>query len=412
MSKIQSFYVEECHCLIKILIFAPKTIPILANYTLLYMDIQTAQDSAIALLRSMISIPSVSRDEQAVADMLQQYMADATRQTVHRHNHNLWLIDPHYDDQKPTLLLNAHIDTVKPAASWQHDPFAPTEEVVERGEGMKETRLYGLGSNDDGASLVSLLHVWMLLTEIPQKYNVIFLASAEEEVSGKNGIESVLPLLPMIDVALVGEPTGMHPAIAEKGLVVLDGMAHGKSGHAARNEGVNALYIALDAIQALRNYSFPKVSETLGPVKVTTTGIQAGTTHNVIPDTCTFMVDVRTTDAYSNEQVVEMLREVVRNSSDVSSESHLSGITLTPRSTRLQPSGIDLSHPLLQRILAHGRKPFGSPTLSDQALMRFPSVKMGPGQSSRSHTADEYILIEEIHDAISMYWDILNGLNL
>lgn len=398
----QSFFLKECHCLIKILIFAPKTIPILANYTLLYMDIQTAQGSAISLLRTMISIPSVSRDEQAVADMLQQYMTDATHQTVHRHNHNLWLIDPHFDDRKPTLLLNAHIDTVKPAASWQHDPFLPTEETIMAEDGKFETRLYGLGSNDDGASLVSLLHVWMLLTEVPQTYNVIFLASAEEEVSGKNGIESVLPLLPKIDVALVGEPTGMHPAIAEKGLVVLDGVAHGKSGHAARNEGVNALYIALDAIQALRSYRFPEESETLGPVKVTTTGIQAGTTHNVIPDTCTFMIDVRTTDAYSNEQVVEMLREVVNNSS----------VTLTPRSTRLQPSGIAASHPLLQRIIAQGRTPFGSPTLSDQALMRFPSVKMGPGQSSRSHTADEYIVIEEIYEAISLYWNILNGMNL
>lgn len=366
------------------------------------MDILTAQASAVSLLRAMISIPSVSRDEQAVADMLQKYMADVTHQAVHRHNHNLWLIDPHYDDQKPTLLLNAHIDTVKPAASWQRNPFTPAEETVETVDGKTETRLYGLGSNDDGASLVSLLHVWMLLTQTTQQYNVIFLASAEEEVSGKNGIESVLPLLPKIDVALVGEPTGMHPAIAEKGLVVLDGVAHGKSGHAARNEGVNALYIALDAIQALRAYRFPEESATLGPVKVTTTGIHAGTTHNVIPDTCTFMIDVRTTDAYSNEQVVEMLREVVNNPS----------VTLTPRSTRLQSSGISSSHPLLQRILSLGCKPFGSPTLSDQALMRFPSVKMGPGQSSRSHTADEYIVIDEIHEAIRLYWDILNGLVL
>ena len=364
------------------------------------MDIQTAQAAAIGLLKAMIAIPSVSRDEQAVADMLQQYMSDATQQTVHRHNHNLWLIDPHYDDKRPTLLLNAHIDTVKPSSSWQHDPFSPTVERDDKGH----TRIYGLGANDDGASVVSLLYVWMLLTQTQQPYNLIFLASAEEEVSGRNGIESVLPLLPKIDVALVGEPTGMQPAIAEKGLVVLDGVAHGKSGHAARNEGVNALYLALDAIQKLREYRFPEESATLGPVKVTTTGIQAGTTHNVIPDTCTFMVDVRTTDAYSNESVVEMLREAVDATPD--------RLKLTPRSTRLQPSGIDASHPLLQRILCLGREPFGSPTLSDQALMRFPSLKMGPGQSSRSHTADEFIEVEEIEEAINLYYSVLNSLVL
>lgn len=382
---------------------------IVDKYTLLYMDIQTAQSSAVALLRAMIAIPSVSRDEQKVADMLQQYMADVTHQPVHRLNNNLWLMDPAFDEHRPTLLLNAHLDTVKPVASWQRDPFTPAEEQLPDGQ----TRLYGLGSNDDGASLVSLLHIWMLLTEVPQQYNLIFLASAEEEVSGKNGIESVLPLLPRIDVALVGEPTGMHPAIAEKGLVVLDGVAHGKSGHAARNEGVNALYIALDAIQQLRNYRFPQESKTLGPIKVTTTGIQAGTVHNVVPDTCTFMVDVRTTDAYTNEQVVEMLREAVLQSSELTAENpELPPVTLTPRSTRLQPSGIEISHPLLQSIIRQGRQPFGSPTLSDQALMRFPSVKMGPGQSSRSHTADEYILIEEIYEAITLYYTILNGLIL
>lgn len=394
---------------VKITYLRAQNTTIVDKYTLIYMDIQTAQASAVALLRAMIAIPSVSRDEQKVADMLQQYMADATGQPVHRHNNNLWLIDPNFDEHRPTFLLNAHLDTVKPVASWQRDPFTPKEEPSSDGQ----TRLYGLGSNDDGASLVSLFHIWMLLTEVSQQYNLIFLASAEEEVSGKNGIESVLPLLPKIDVALVGEPTGMHPAIAEKGLVVLDGVAHGKSGHAARNEGVNALYIALDAIQQLRNYRFPKESNTLGPIKVTATGIQAGTVHNVVPDTCTFMVDVRTTDAYSNEQVVEMLREAVRQSSElIADHPELPGVTLTPRSTRLQPSGIDISHPLLQSIIRHGRQPFGSPTLSDQALMRFPSVKMGPGQSSRSHTADEYIVIEEIHEAISLYFSILNGLIL
>lgn len=358
---------------------------------------------ALDLLQQMISIPSTSRDEQAVADFLEQQMHELTGLEVHRHNHNLWLVDPHYDAARPTVLLNAHIDTVKPSASWQHDPFSPTLEAVTLADGTTEQRLYGLGANDDGASVVSLLHVFRLLVdETADRPNFIFLASAEEEVSGRNGIESVLPLLPYIEVALVGEPTGMQPAVAEKGLVVLDGVAHGRSGHAARNEGVNALYIALDAIQRLRDYRFVNVSDTLGPVKVTVTGIQCGTTHNVIPDQCTFMVDCRTTDAYTNEEVVAMLEAAI-----VPLDCELK-----PRSTRLQPSGIASDHPLIRRIVAHGRQPFGSPTLSDQALMRFPSVKMGPGQSSRSHTADEFICPDEVRQAIQLYYTILKGLRL
>lgn len=363
-------------------------------------DIDSAYARALALLQQMVAIPSTSRNEQAVADFLEQYMRQASGLEVHRHNHNLWLIDSHYDAARPTLLLNAHIDTVKPVASWQHDPFTPSLEQVALPDGIVEERLYGLGTNDDGASVVSLLQVFLMFVDADRTYNLVFLASAEEEVSGKNGIESVLPLLPKIDVALVGEPTGMHPAIAEKGLVVLDGEAHGRSGHAARNEGINALYLALDAIQRLRNYRFEHESATLGPVKVTVTGIQAGTVHNVVPDLCTFMVDCRTTDAYTNEQVVAQLRAAVGD------------VTLTPRSTRLQPSGISLGHPLVQRILQLGREPFGSPTLSDQALMRFPSLKMGPGQSSRSHTADEYICPSEIRQAIELYCAVLSQLSL
>lgn len=359
----------------------------------------------------MIAIPSTSRDEQRVSDHLEHYMRRESGLEVHRHNNNLWLIDPHYDASRPTLLLNAHIDTVKPVASWQHDPFTPTVESVALADGTSEQRLYGLGANDDGASIVSLLHVFLMLTVgLPSAvveggglpYNLVFLASAEEEVSGKNGIESALPLLPPIDVALVGEPTGMQPAVSEKGLVVLDGVAHGKSGHAARNEGLNALYIAVDAIQRLRGYQFERTSDTLGPVKVTVTGVQAGTVHNVIPDTCTFMVDCRTTDAYANEQVVELLRSAVNDPR----------VELTPRSTRLQPSGIAPDHPLLRRILQFGGQPFGSPTLSDQALMRFPSLKMGPGQSSRSHTADEFIRPAEVREAIELYYNILKDLVL
>lgn len=368
------------------------------------MDFQTAYTQSLDLLKQLIATPSTSRDEQAAADLLEAYMARVSGLEVHRHGHNLWLIDPGYDAARPTLLLNAHIDTVRPVASWQHDPFQPTLEQVAMPDGTTETRLYGLGANDDGASLVTLLHTFLRIISDPadtRHCNLIFLASAEEEVSGRNGIESALPLLPPISVALVGEPTGMQPAVAEKGLVVLDGKAHGKSSHAARNEGVNALYIALDAIARLRDYAFPCESAALGPVKVTVTGIQAGTVHNVVPDVCTFMVDCRTTDAYTNEEVVRLLREAV------------SPVELTPRSTRLQPSGIDDGHPLILRILQlPGRQPFGSPTLSDQALMRFPSLKMGPGQSSRSHTADEYILPTEIHEALQLYYSILHDLHL
>ena len=395
------------------------------------MDFETAYTQSVELLRQMIQTPSTSRDEQAVSDLLEDYMKRVSGMQVHRHNHNLWLIDPQYDAMRPTLLLNAHMDTVRPVASWQHDPFCPTLEQVTLPDGTTEERLYGLGSNDDGASLVSLLHVFLMLVNekdsrsatgssekddpLPQtrNCNLIFLASAEEEVSGRNGIESALPLLPHVDVALVGEPTGMQPAIAEKGLVVLDGIAHGKSGHAARNEGVNALYLALDAITRLRDYRFEQESPTLGPVKVTVTGIQAGTVHNVIPDTCTFMIDCRTTDAYTNEQVVETLRAQLSSLDARVPNAQCPCVELTPRSTRLQPSGIPAGHPLLRRILQlPGRQPFGSPTLSDQALMRFPSLKMGPGQSSRSHTADEYICLSEIREAIHLYYEVLHDLTL
>ena len=375
------------------------------------MDLQTAYLQSVILLEKMIAIPSVSREETLVSDMLQEYL-NSTGLTVHRSDNNLWLIDPYYDAERPTLLLNAHIDTVKPVSTWQHDPFCASREVVTLADGSQEERIYGLGSNDDGASLVSLLHVFLMLVGEGQssdrRYNLVFLASAEEEVSGKRGVESVLPQLPPIDVALVGEPTGMQPAIAEKGLVVLDGIAHGKSGHAARNEGVNAIYLAMEAIERLRSFRFEHESALLGPVKVTVTGVQAGTVHNVVPDTCTFMVDCRTTDAYSNEEVVAMLRKEVGK---VASPSGTEGpvIELTPRSTRLQPSSIPVDHPLLQRIVALGRKPFGSPTLSDQALMRFPSLKMGPGDSARSHTADEYIRPSEIKEAIEMYYRVLRG---
>lgn len=359
---------------------------------------------AVDLLKQMIAIPSTSRDEGAVADLLEGYLKSHEGVVVGRLGNNVWATYGSLDPSKKTVLLNSHCDTVKPVVSWTKDPFSPTEETVENANGKLEQRLYGLGSNDAGAPLVSLLHTFLMLKDTEQSYNLVFLASCEEEVSGKNGIESVLrfweetPDSPRPDLAIVGEPTGMNAAVAEKGLVVLDGVAHGKSGHAARNEGINAIYIALEAIQKLKNFKFEKESETLGPVKITVSVINAGTVHNVVPDECKFVVDVRTTDAYSNEEVVKTLQDLV------------APVELTPRSTRLQPSGIAESHPLVERIKMLGRTTFGSPTLSDQALMRFESVKIGPGDSARSHTADEYICLDEIREAVALYFAMLNGL--
>lgn len=337
-------------------------------------------ERAVELLCRLIEVPRVSREETAASDLLQDYMKSELGLEVKRMGNNLWSQQPNFSAEKQTLLLNAHIDTVKPVAGWQRDPFKATREG---------DRIYGLGSNDDGASLVSLLHVFAALKDQDTKYNLVFLASAEEEVSGKGGIESVLPLLPKIDVALVGEPTGMQPAIAEKGLMVLDVTAKGKSGHAARDEGENAIYKALEDIEWFRNFKWEKESPLLGPVKMTVTMINAGTQHNVIPDTCTFTVDVRSNECYTNREILD---EIGKN---VKSE-------VKARSTRLGSSSIDENHPLVQRIIELGGKPFGSPTLSDQALMPFPSLKMGPGESKRSHSADEFVDFCEIEQAISV----------
>ena len=350
-------------------------------------------EEAVELLKRLIATPSVSRDEKAAADVLEAYMKEKGL-NPQRHGNNVWCLSAHaLDDggqaeKKPIILLNAHIDTVKPVAGWQHDPFSPTQEG---------DTLYGLGSNDCGGGLMALLQVFMLLKDCLQSYHLIYLASCEEEVSGKNGIESVLPLLPKIDFAIVGEPTGMQPAIAAKGLMVIDATAHGKAGHAARNEGDNAIYHAMKDIQWLSQWQFPKQTELLGPVKNTVTIVNAGTQHNVIPDQCTFTIDVRSNECYTNEEIFAFFQE------------HLTS-ELKARSFRLSSSRIDESHPFVQACIKEGLKPFGSPTLSDQALMRFPSLKLGPGESSRSHTADEYIKISEIDAAISLYVKLLSSL--
>ena len=341
---------------------------------------------AVELLKKLIATPSVSRNEKDAADIMEQTIRSYGFEPQREAN-NIWILDPHYDESRPTLLLNAHIDTVKPVASWTRDPFSPDVE-----DGV----LYGLGSNDCGGGLCSLLQIFRMLTEKPQHYNLIYLASAEEEVSGKDGITCALPLLPHIDLAIVGEPTCMNPAVAEKGLMVLDVIAHGKSGHAARNEGVNAIYEALDDMRWIRDYKFEKVSEVLGPTKMTLTVVNAGTQHNVIPDKCTMLVDIRTNEFYDNEEVFEFIRQHLK--SEVKAHSF-----------RLKSSRIDPEHPLIKKCVAMGMKPFGSPTLSDQALMHFPSFKLGPGESSRSHSANEFIRISEIRDAITKYETLLDG---
>ena len=345
---------------------------------------------AIELLKGMIARPSFSRDEKEVADFLQQAWEKAGYK-VNRKGNNLWLIAPNFQLERPTILLNSHIDTVKPASGWTKDPFTPEE--------SEEERLYGLGSNDAGASVVSLYETFRILSEKEQPYNLIFLASCEEEVSGKNGLESVLSELPPITFAVVGEPTGMHPAIAEKGLMVLDCVSIGKAGHAARNEGINAITLAMKDIAWFNSYQFPEKSNFLGPVKMSVTIIHAGTQHNVVPDRCEFTVDIRTNEFYSNEKLFELIQSQV-------------DCEVKARSFRLNSSRTEIEHPFVQRAILMGKEPFGSPTLSDQALMPFPSVKIGPGNSARSHAADEYIGLMEIREAIDVYVRLLDQLSL
>lgn len=350
---------------------------------------QEETNDAIALLQQLIAIQSYSKEESTAADFLERYI-EIKGYVVSRKENNVWMLSPGFEPKRPTILLNSHIDTVKPVAGWTRDPFSP---VIEDG------KLFGLGSNDAGASVVSLLHAFFYLTQKQQHYNLIFAASGEEEISGENGIESLLQELPKIDFAIVGEPTGMNLAVAEKGLMVLDCIVTGQAGHAARNEGDNAIYKALPAIEWFKNYEFEKKSELLGAVKMTVTQINAGTQHNVVPDTCSFVVDVRSNEMYSNQEILDEIRKFI-------------DCDVQPRTTRLSSTATPINHPIVNRGIELNRSVFGSPTLSDQALMTFPSLKMGPGESFRSHTADEYILLDEIGVAIEIYIQLLDGLEI
>ncbi|RXK49808.1 M20 family metallo-hydrolase [Aquirufa rosea] len=343
---------------------------------------------AKSLLSQLIECPSLSREEAGTAQIIQSFLEQKGIKPQ-QFLHNIWAVNAHFDPKKPNILLNSHHDTVKANDSWTFHPWEATE---------KEGKLIGLGSNDAGASLVCLIQTFCSFydkKDLP--FNIVLAATAEEEISGKNGIEALLqsPSFPTIDWAIVGEPTDCQMAIAEKGLMVIDAIAHGIAGHAARNEGVNAIYVAMQDIQKIANLSFKKVSPVLGPVKTTVTIIQGGKQHNVIPDTCEFTIDCRVNECYRLEEILEILQK------ELSSE-------LKPRSIRLQSSKMEENHVVCQAAKALGIELFGSPTLSDQALLKCPSVKIGPGHSGRSHTADEFIYLDEIKQGIQIYQDLLS----
>jgi acetylornithine deacetylase len=342
---------------------------------------------AINILRELISLDSFSKEEWKTASALSKYMALLGLETG-RVKNNVYAKNKFYDPSKPTILLNSHHDTVKPNAAYTKDPFTP---VVEDG------KVYGLGSNDAGGALVALLTVFIYYYNRQDlNFNLVFAATAEEEISGKDGIESVLQYLPQIDCALVGEPTNMQMAVAERGLMVLDCVALGIAGHAARNEGENAVYKAITDIEWFKNYSFQKVSDLLGEVKMTVTSFETeNKAHNVVPSSCRFVVDVRVNELYTLDEILKEIKSNVK--SDVE-----------PRSTRLKSSAIALDHPLVKAGLSLGLKPYGSPTTSDKSLMPFPALKIGPGDSARSHTADEFIFIKDIEEAIDVYIELLN----
>lgn len=344
----------------------------------------------INLLKILIATPSFSKEEENAALIIRNFLKNKMIPFQTREN-NTWAFCKYFDKQKATLLLNSHVDTVRPAKGYTLDPFSPVEEG---------DKLFGLGSNDAGGPLVALLATFVHLYERKDlPFNLVFAATAEEEISGRRGLEIVLPKIVPIDFAIVGEPTSMELAIAEKGLLVLDCYAHGKSGHAARDEGENALYKAIADIQKLRDFEFGKESEILGKVKVTVTQIDAGTQHNVIPDICHFVVDVRTNEFYSNKEAARIIDNLIESE-------------VKPRSVRLNSSGISKQHPFAKLVKSKGMHIYGSPTTSDQAIIPFLSVKMGPGASSRSHTADEFIYKSEIEDGIEKYIELLEDLKL
>lgn len=350
--------------------------------------ISTLTPEAITLLQQLIQTPSLSKKENETAVILKNYLEKYCTNVQSLQN-NVWVKNKYFDGTKPTILLNSHHDTVPANKAYTRNPF---DASIEHG------KLFGLGSNDAGGCLVSLLASFLYFYEKENlQYNLIFAATAEEEISGTNGIELLYPQLGKIDVAIVGEPTLMNMAIAEKGLLVIDCTVKGKAGHAAREEGENAIYKAFKNIEWFKNYQFEKVSDTLGPVKMSVTILHAGMQHNMVPDLCTFTVDIRINELYTHEEILAVIKENVE-------------AEIVPRSMRMKSSGIAVSHPLVQSGIKLGREMYGSPTTSDKALMSCPSLKMGPGDSARSHTADEFIYVKEIEEGIELYIKLLENI--
>ncbi len=352
------------------------------------MNTESLYIDAVTLLKELISTPSFSKEEDQTAGIICRFLGSKGIEH-NRIGNNVYAFNKYYDTSKPTILLNSHHDTVKPNRGYTLDPFSPLE---------KDGKLFGLGSNDAGGCLVSLIAVFVFFYEKKNlKYNIALAASAEEEISGKNGIEKIIPELKEISFAIVGEPTQMQMAIAEKGLLVLDAIASGKAGHAARDEGENAIYKALKDITWINQYQFPKVSELLGPVKMSVTVIETeNKAHNVVPAQCNFVIDIRVNELYTFEEIINILQ------SNISS-------AVVPRSLRMRSSLIEVKHELVQSGLKMGRSYYGSPTTSDKALMPFPALKMGPGDSARSHTADEFIYTHEIQEGINLYIQLLQN---
>jgi len=353
------------------------------------MEIDACHELAIQLIRELIAIPSISGKEDEAADRVEGFFKEMGQKPVRRYN-NVW-IRHQVSDQLPTILLNSHLDTVKPVEGWTKDPYSPE---------IEKSRIYGLGSNDAGGALVSMLVTFLYFSEqAGNPFNLVFAATAEEEISGEKGVSGILEDIGVIDLGIIGEPTNCKMAVAEKGLMVLDCLSRGSSAHAASGTGNNAIYEAMKDLEWFHKYRFEKQSQWLGPVSMQVTQIEAGTQHNVVPDTCRFVVDVRTNEYYDNKMIYEIVRK------NVSSE-------VNPRSFRLNPSFIEENHPLVQRGLNMGLETYGSLTLSDQSLVPFTTMKIGPGDWHRSHTADEFITIDEIRQGIITYIQLLDGLEL
>jgi len=350
-------------------------------------DVSILQADAIVLLKQLIATPSFSKEEDNSSALTKAFLETRGVKTE-QFLYNIWAKNRYFDASKPTILLNSHHDTVKPNKGYTLDPFSPIE---------KDGKLFGLGSNDAGGSLVSLITAFLYFYDKENlKYNILLAATAEEEISGHNGIEILLPQLGKLDFAIVGEPTQMQMAVAEKGLMVLDCITTGKAGHAAREEGDNAITKAIKDIEWFNSYKFDKVSDLLGPVKMSVTVIETDNkAHNVVPAQCKFVVDCRVNELYTFEEMLEVIKQNVQSE-------------VKPRSTRLRSSSIALDHPIVEAGLRMKRSYYGSPTTSDKALMNFPSLKIGPGDSARSHTADEYIYIDEIKEGIELYIQLLN----